>query len=481
VQVDDFLMQRMVDCSHVAEGLAFAGHSFAEQREIVEAKHDVLRRHNDRLSVRWMQDVVRRHHEHARFQLRLKRQRDVHGHLVAVKVRVERCADQRVQLDRLAFDQHRLKGLNAKTVQGRSAIEQHRVLADHLVEDVPNFRLLLLDQLLGLLDRRGQTLGIEPRVDERLEQLERHFLWRATLVQLEFGADHDHRAAGIVDALAEQVLPETALLALEHVSQRLQRALVGARDNATTSTIVEQRIDRFLQHAFFVADNDVRRAELDQPLQSVVAVDDAAIEIVEIGRGKTSTVERHQRPQIGRDHRYDRQDHPFWLVAGIDEGLDQLEALGDLLLLDVAVGLREFGAQFGLHLLKVDTLEHLADRFRTNRRCEAVGAVFLLRLEVFVLGQELTVLERGEPWLEHHVVFEVQDPLEILERHVEQKTNAARQRLQEPNVRNGGGKLDVAHPLAPHTRQRHLNGALLADDALVLHALVLAAQAFVIL
>src|SRR6185436_1424704 len=33
----------------------------------------------------------------------------------------------------------------------------------------------------------------------------------------------------------------------------------------------------------------------------------------------------------------------------------------------------------------------------------------------------------------------------------------------------------------PHARQRHLDAALLADDALVLHALVLAAQALVIL
>jgi hypothetical protein len=163
---------------------------------------------------------------------------------------------------------------------------------------------------------------------------------------------------------------------------------------------------------------------------------------------KRPAVERHEGPQIGRDHWHDREDHPFRLVAGSDEGLDQLQALGDLLLLDVAVGLREFRAQFSLHLLKVDTLEHLADRFRTNRRGEAVGAEFLLRLKVFLFGQELTILERGEPRLEHHVVLEVQDPLEILERHVEQETNAARQRLQEPDVRNGGGKLDVAHPFA---------------------------------
>src|SRR4030095_8247041 len=43
------------------------------------------------------------------------------------------------------------------------------------------------------------------------------------------------------------------------------------------------------------------------------------------------------------------------------------------------------------------------------------------------------------------------------------------------------GELDVAHALAPHPRERHLDRAFLADDALVLHALVLAAQALVVL
>jgi hypothetical protein len=69
----------------------------------------------------------------------------------------------------------------------------------------------------------------QARVDERLEQLERHLLGQAALVQLEFRAGHDDRTAGIVDALAEQVLAEAALLALEHVGERLQRTLVGAR------------------------------------------------------------------------------------------------------------------------------------------------------------------------------------------------------------------------------------------------------------
>ena len=238
--------------------MPWPGSPSGDDREVVEAEHDVLRRHDDRLAVRRVQDVVGRHHQHARLELRLQRQRHVHRHLVAVEVGVEGRADERMQLDRLALDQHRLEGLDAEAVQRRRPVQQHRMLADHLVQDVPDLRLLLLDQLLRLLDGGGEALGVEPRIDERLEQLERHLLRQAALVQLQLRADHDDRAAGIVDALAEQVLAEAALLALQHVGERLQRALVGARDDAAAAAVVEQRVDRLLQHPLLVADDDVR-------------------------------------------------------------------------------------------------------------------------------------------------------------------------------------------------------------------------------
>ena len=156
---------------------ALAGH-------VVEAEHDVLRRDDDRLAVRGAEDVVGRHHQHARFHLRLDRQRHVDGHLVAVEVGVERRADERVQLDRLALDEHRLERLDAEAVQRRSAVQQHRVLLDDVLEDVPDLGTLLLDHLLGALDGGDEAALFELVVDERLEQLERHLLRQAALVQL---------------------------------------------------------------------------------------------------------------------------------------------------------------------------------------------------------------------------------------------------------------------------------------------------------
>ena len=101
-----------------------------------------------------------------------------------------------------------------------------------------------LDDALGALDVVGEALLDELAHDERLEQLERHLLGQAALVQLELRADHDDRAAGVVDALAEQVLAEPALLALEHVGQALEAVVAGARDRAAATAVVDQRVAR---------------------------------------------------------------------------------------------------------------------------------------------------------------------------------------------------------------------------------------------
>jgi len=113
---------------------------------------------------------------------------------------------------------------------------------------------------------------------------------------------------------------------------------------------------------------------------------------------RAAAVERNERAQVGRDHRDLGQDHPFRLVAGLDEGLDQLQALGELLRLELggrtAISARRSAAIF----LQIERLEHLADRFGADHGGEAVGAVLVLRLEEIVLAQELAVLEpRSRP------------------------------------------------------------------------------------
>ena len=294
--------------------------------QVVHPQHHVLRRRRDRRAVGRRQDVVRAQHQHVRLHLRLRRQRDVHRHLVAVEVGVERRAHQRVDLDRLAFHQHRLEGLDAQPVQRGRPVEQHRVVLDHVLEDVPDDAVLLLHQLLGLLDRRAVAALLQPLVDERLEQLQGHLLRQAALVQLQVRPDHDHRAPRVVDPLAQQVLAEAPALALERVGQRLQGPVVRSAQLVPPPPVVEQRVDGLLQHALLVAHDHVRGAQVHQLAQPVVAVDDATVEVVEVRRREAPAVQLHERAQLRRDDRNRVQDHPFRLVARPVEGVDDLEA-----------------------------------------------------------------------------------------------------------------------------------------------------------
>ena len=142
-------------------------------------------------------------------------------HLVAVEVRVERGTDERMQLDRAALDEDRLKRLNAQTVQRRRAVEHDGMVLDDLLEHTPDLGRAAFDHALCALDVLREAALDELLHHKRLEELQRHFLRKTALVHLEFRTDDDDRTAGIVDALAEKVLTEASLLAAQHVGQRL--------------------------------------------------------------------------------------------------------------------------------------------------------------------------------------------------------------------------------------------------------------------
>src|SRR5260370_2893072 len=116
---------------------------------------------------------------------------------------------------------------------------------DNVFQNVPNDGLLLLDHCVGLLDGGAVALSFELVIDERLEELERHLLGQTALVELEFRADDDDGAAGVVHALAEKVLAETPLLALERVAEGLERTGVGPTQNPAAAAACTQGVDGF--------------------------------------------------------------------------------------------------------------------------------------------------------------------------------------------------------------------------------------------
>src|SRR5438552_4089465 len=459
-------------------------------RQEVAAQHHVLRRLGHGPAVRRLEHVVGRDHEQPALDLALERQRHVHGHLLAVEVRVERRAHERVDPDRLAFHQHRLERLDAQAVQRGRAVQEHRMILNDFFQDLVHLRRLFFYDLLRPLDAFGVPLLLHLVYDDRLEQLYCHPLGQAALVQPQLRAHHDHRPARVVHALAEQVLAEPALLAFEHVGQRLQGPLAAPADRLGAAAVVEQRVHRLLQHALFVPEDDLRRPVQDQLLQPVVAVDDAAVQVVEIARREAPAVQRHQRPQVGRDDRDDVQDHPARVVpaltrvAGVPERVDDLQALELLLLAVLARLARDCLAQLVRQLVHVQALEQRPHRRRADvglERRVALGLRLGTELEEAVFVEQLLVLHLLLARLDHHVIRVVDHPLEVAQGHVEQVAHGRRQRLEEPDVRHRHRELDVPHALASHLGERDLHAAAVADDAAVADALVLAAVALPVL
>ncbi len=139
-----------------AEGHALALFKAAFHGHVVEAQHNVLRGHDDRAAVGRGQNVVGAHHQHAAFNLGLHGERNMHGHLVAVKVRIVGGADQGMQADGLAFHQQRFKGLNAQTVQRGGAVQQNGIFAHHFRQNVPDHQFLALHHLFGASQVRSR-------------------------------------------------------------------------------------------------------------------------------------------------------------------------------------------------------------------------------------------------------------------------------------------------------------------------------------
>ncbi len=173
-------------------------------------------------------------------------------------------------------------------------------------------------------------------------------------MQLEVRANYDDRTARVVHALAQQVTPESALLPLEHVGERLQLAASPCRGCLAPATVVNQGIHSLLEHALFIADDDVGCPQLEQPLESVVAVDNSPIEIVEIAGGEATAVQLHHRTQVGGNDRQDGEDHPLRPVVGPAQGLHHRQPLGSLLAPLLGTGLSDLRTQFLSQSIQVD-------------------------------------------------------------------------------------------------------------------------------
>ena len=495
MQIGPFLVVSDDRLLGTIESKAFAFDALAGLGDIVQTENHVLRRHGDRSAVRGVQDVVRTEHEQLSLQNGGIAQRQVHGHLVTVEVGVERRTSQRVQLHGLALDQFGLEGLDTQTVQRRGTVHQHRMPLDDVLQNTPDNGVFPVDDLLGRFHRLDDTALDEFADYERLVEFGRHILRNTHLVHLQFRTDDDDRTGRIIDTLTQQVLTEATLLALERVGQRLEGTVAFVLHGVALARVVEQRIDRLLQHTFLVAQNHLRSLDLDQTLQTVVTDDDATVEVVQIRRSETSAVQRHQRAQLGRNHRQHLQHHPLGFVPAFrsTEHLDHIQAF-ERLALALLRGFRRSLVTQGIgHGIQIDLLKQRIDRLGTHLGHELVGIAVIERLvalrqrahDVQILFlrkglQPFHTLLGGSTGVDYHIALVIDDRLQLLGRDTQQIADLRGQGAEIPDMHHRHHQRNVAHALAAHLFLGHLHAATVADDALVTDTLVLAAMALVV-
>ncbi len=92
----------------------------------------------------------------------------------------------------LAFDKDRLKRLNRKAVQGRSAVQHYRMAFGHLFQNIPDFWGLALDEFLGAANRMDVAKFLKATNDKWLKKNERHFFRQTALIEFQLRTDDDH-------------------------------------------------------------------------------------------------------------------------------------------------------------------------------------------------------------------------------------------------------------------------------------------------
>ncbi len=167
-------------------------------------------------------------------------------------------------------------------MERRSSVQQNEVAFNDVLQDVPHFRPRPLDQSPGALYVVGIAFLHQFLHNERFEELKGHLFGEAALVELKAGTDNDYAASRVVHALTQEVLPETPLLALKHIRERLERSLTRSRYGTSAAPVVYQGVHGFLEHPFLVSHDYVGGPEVKEPLQAVVAVDDPPVKVVKV-------------------------------------------------------------------------------------------------------------------------------------------------------------------------------------------------------
>src|SRR5450755_852051 len=240
-----------------------------------------------------------------------------------------------------------------------------------LGEVIPDARVPPFDHAFS---RAGsaRTMAIEELANhEGLEEFHRDVLGQSAFVQVQVQAHTYDAAPGVIDAFAQQIAPEAALLPFERLRQTFEWVSACSSQWAFSTRIVKESIAGLLQQLFLIVQDHVGSAAFQKFLDPSIAMKDPFIERIQIGGGQTPSSHTDERPQVGRQHRDDIQDGPGGLDPRTAKRLHDLQS-PDRFLLVVALLAKHLAEGCRKHV-EVQRIETLANRLRPGLGMETVA------------------------------------------------------------------------------------------------------------
>lgn len=296
-------------------------------------------------------------------------------------------------------------------------------------------------------------------------------------MEFEFGTDDDDGATGIIDALAEEILTEAALLAFEHIGERFEWAIAGTGDGSAAPSVIDEGVDGLLEHTLFIANDNIWSLEFEKAIKAIIAINDAAIEVVEIGSGESAAVELNHRAQFWGDNGDNVHNHPFGAIAGFAEGFDDFESANGANAF-LTVGGIEFVAEFLSEGVEVKGFKKELDSLRAHADFEGIAAEFFFFETELTFGEEFLRFHIGIAGIKDNVRGEVKNALQSAGRHIEQKPHAGGDTFEVPDMRDGCGEFDMAHAFSANFSASDFDAAAVADSAFIADAFIFTAMAF---
>ena len=202
-------------------------------------------------------------------------------------------------------------------------------------------------------------------------------------------------------------------------------------------------------------------------------------EVVKVRGSKSAAVKLNHRTDIRRNYRNSVKNHPFKLIAAVVESINNIKPFKKSYSLLTCSTLK-FCSKFITKLSNINSLKKLFNSLGAHA-CLKVVLVSFSHFSIFFFIKNLHLFKWGVTGIGNNVKCKIKHLFKVSRADIKYKTEAARNTLKIPNMRNRSCKLDMTHALTADAGFCNLNAAAVTDNSLITNSLIFTAMTFPIL